>query len=60
MTTFLAAALICLLFPLLFLLWLTETKQEKARRWRKSGHTYAAIAERLQVSQTTARRLCIN
>lgn len=60
MTTFIASLAVLLLLPLVFLCWLTESKQQKARRWRKNGQTYRLIAERLHVSQTTARRLCIN
>jgi IS30 family transposase len=49
--------LVLLLLPALFLLWLTESRQQRARRWRRDGLTYRAIAERLGCSQTTARRL---
>ena len=56
MTT-ICAILALLLFPLILLLWLTESRQQRARRWRRDGLTYRAIAERLGCSQTTARRL---
>jgi IS30 family transposase len=56
MTT-IATILALLLFPLILLLWLTESRQQRARRWRRDGLTYRAIAERLGCSQTTARRL---
>ena len=56
-TTILCTALVLLLLPLLFLLWLTESRQQRARRWRRDGLTYRVIAERLRCSQTTARRL---
>jgi len=56
MTT-ICTILALLLFPALFLLWLTESRQQRARRWRRDGLTYRAIAERLGCSQTTARRL---
>jgi hypothetical protein len=56
MTT-ICTILALLLFPVLFLLWLTESRQQRARRWRRDGLTYRAIAERLGCSQTTARRL---
>jgi IS30 family transposase len=49
--------LVLLLLPALFLLWLTESRQQRARRWRRDGLTYRVIAERLGCSQTTARRL---
>jgi hypothetical protein len=39
------------------LLWLTESKQQRAKRLRKSGHTYKAIAAIIGVkSPTTARK----
>jgi len=53
-----AAAL--LMLPVLILLWITETKQQRAKRWRKQGRTYKVIAERLKVSPTTARKYCLN
>jgi DNA-binding CsgD family transcriptional regulator len=56
MTT-IATILALLLFPLILLLWLTESRQQRARRWRRDGLTYRTIAERLGCSQTTARRL---
>jgi len=55
MTT-ICTILVLLLFPLI-LLWATESRQQRARRWRRDGMTYRAIAERLGCSQTTARRL---
>jgi inner membrane protein involved in colicin E2 resistance len=57
MTTILCTFLVLLLLPALFLLWLTESRQQRARRWRRDGLTYRVIAERLGCSQTTARRL---
>jgi hypothetical protein len=56
-TTILCTVLVLLLLPLLFLLWATESRQQRARRWRRDGLTYRVIAERLGCSQTTARRL---
>jgi DNA-binding CsgD family transcriptional regulator len=57
--SFFVGALVVLLFPVIVLLWLTESKQQRAKRWRKSGQTYASIASRLNVSPTTARRYCL-
>jgi hypothetical protein len=56
-TTILCTVLVLLLLPLLFLLWATESREQRARRWRRDGLTYRVIAERLGCSQTTARRL---
>ncbi|WP_438983870.1 hypothetical protein [Vulcanococcus sp.] len=58
--TCLAATLLALLtIPLLLLLWATESPQQRARRWRRSGQSYRAIAHRLSISHTTARRWCV-
>ena len=58
--SFFVGELVVLLFPLILLLWITETKQQKARRWRSAGHTYRTIADRLHVSTTTARRYAMS
>ena len=49
------AALI--LLPIVVLLWATESRTAKARRWRQAGLTQQAIANRLGCSRTTVRRL---
>lgn len=49
-----AAAL--LLLPVVVLLWATESRQQRARRWRRAGMTQQAIADRCGVSRTTVRR----
>lgn len=59
MTCLLTWGAVVLLFPIIFLIWLTESKQQKARRWRSAGLTYKTIASRLNVSPTTARRYCL-
>jgi hypothetical protein len=56
-TTIFCTVLVLLMFPVLVLLWATESRQQRARRWRRDGLTYRVIAERLGCSQTTARRL---
>ncbi len=52
-----AWAVALLLLPLLVLLWATESRQQRARRWRRDGWTQQAIADRLGCSRTTVRRL---
>jgi DNA invertase Pin-like site-specific DNA recombinase len=52
-----AWAVALLLLPLLVLLWATESRQQRARRWRAAGLTQQAIADRLGCSRTTVRRL---
>jgi DNA invertase Pin-like site-specific DNA recombinase len=49
-----AAAL--LLLPVLILLQVTSTRQERARRLRSYGWTQQRIADRYGVSRTTVRR----
>ncbi len=58
-STILAACLAALFLPLLILLWATESKQQRAKRQRKAGHSYRVIAQRLKVSPSTARRYCL-
>ena len=58
-TVILATLLAVLTIPLVVLLWVTESPQQRARRWRRTGSTYRSIGERLGVSQTTARRWCV-
>ncbi len=50
------ALLVPLLVCLGVLLWLTEDRKARARRWRAAGMTQNAIAHRLNVSRTTVRR----
>jgi IS30 family transposase len=57
MTTIFCTVLVLLLLPALFLLWLTESRQQRARRWRRDGWTQQRIADRLGCSRTTVRRL---
>mgnify|MGYP005821136667 CR=1 FL=1 len=52
-----AALLLALLtIPILVLLRLTETKNQKARRLKHRGLTWKQVAQRLSVSPSTARR----
>ena len=56
--TCLAATLLALLtIPLLILYLATESRPQRARRWRRAGLTQQAIADRLGVSRTTVRRM---
>jgi IS30 family transposase len=52
-----ATILALLLFPLILLFWLTESRQQRARRWRRDGWTQQRIADRLGCSRSTVRRL---
>ena len=51
-----AWALALLLLPVLILLWATETRPQRIRRWRKEGMTQKAIAERLGCSVYQVRK----
>jgi len=52
-----AWALALLLLPVILLIWATEDRQQRARRWRRQGLTQQAIANRLGCSRTTVRRM---
>jgi predicted transcriptional regulator len=55
-TCLLAWAAVLLLLPIVFLFWLTESRQQKARRWRRDGMTQQRIADHLGCSRSTVRR----
>lgn len=52
-----ATLLALLLLPIIVLLWATESRQQRARRWRSYGWTQQRIADRLGCSRSTVRRL---
>ena len=54
-----AWAVALLLLPILVLLWATESREQRARRWRRDGLTQQAIADRLGCSRSTVRRLLL-
>jgi DNA invertase Pin-like site-specific DNA recombinase len=56
-TCFAAWAMALLLLPIIVLIWATEDRQQRARRWRRQGWTQQRIADRLGCSRTTVRRL---
>ena len=55
--TILAILLAALLLPILILFWLTESREQRARRWRRDGWTQQRIADRLGCSRSTVRRM---
>jgi hypothetical protein len=59
MSTTLAILLALLLLPVLILLWATESREQRARRWRRDGMTQQAIADRLGCSRSTVRRMLL-
>jgi hypothetical protein len=58
-TSLLALIVAALLLPLIVISWSLETKQDRARRWRRQGMTQQAIADRLGCSRSTVRRLLV-
>jgi AraC-like DNA-binding protein len=56
-TTLAALLLALILLPLLVICWASESRQQRARRWRRAGWTQQRIADRLGCSRTTVRRL---
>ena len=58
-TTAAALLLAALLLPLLILLWLTESRGQRIRRWRAAGLPWRVIADRLGCSRSTAARWAV-
>ena len=54
-----AWAAVFVFLPIVILLWATESRQQRARRWRQAGLTQQAIADRLSCSRSTVRRLLV-
>ena len=50
-----AWAAVLLLFPLIVLLWATESREQRIRRWHRRGMSQRAIAARLGVSRYRVR-----
>ena len=45
-----------LLLPILFILWLTESRSTRINRLRKNGATWKAIGNRYGVTDKTAKK----
>jgi DNA invertase Pin-like site-specific DNA recombinase len=54
-----AWAAVFVFLPIVILLWATESRQQRARRWRQAGITQQGIADRLGCSRSTVRRLLV-
>lgn len=52
-----AWTLALLLLPVLFLAWITESRTDRARRWRAAGWSQARIADHLGCSRYQVRKL---
>jgi len=55
-STILALLAVALLLPLIILLWVTETRTQRAKRLRSYGWSQQRIADHLGVSRSTVRR----
>ena len=53
-TLFWIAALV--LLPIIFILWLTESRSQRINRMRANGWTVTAIAKRYGCSRSSVRR----
>jgi DNA invertase Pin-like site-specific DNA recombinase len=60
MTTTLAWVAVILLFPLILLLWVTESQQQRIRRLHTAGLSQTKIASRLNLSRYTVRKALIS
>ena len=56
-TCFAAWVAVFVFLPIVVLLWATESRQQRARRWRQAGLTQQGIADRLSCSRSTVRRM---
>ncbi len=56
MTTTLAWVAVILLFPLILLLWATESQQQRILRLHTAGLSQTKIASRLNLSRYTVRK----
>jgi IS30 family transposase len=48
---------VLLTLPIILLAHVTESRQQRARRWRRQGWTQQRIADRLGCSRSSVRRL---
>jgi ABC-type spermidine/putrescine transport system permease subunit II len=55
-TCLLATVLAVLSIPFVLLLWASESRPQRIRRWRAAGWTWQRIATHYGCSQSTARR----
>jgi HAMP domain-containing protein len=59
MTTTLAWVAVILLFPLIFLLWASESQQQRIRRLHTAGLSQTKIASRLCISRYAVRKIIL-
>ena len=56
LSTLAAVLLAAVLLPVLILLWASESRTQRIRRWRAAGASQQLIADRLGCSRATVRR----
>jgi IS30 family transposase len=56
MSTILCVLLWALLIPIGIALWLTESRQQRIRRWQQAGASQAAIARKLNITRYQVRK----
>lgn len=57
MTTTFAFLLVFFAFPILLLIWATESRSQRAKRLRSYGWSQQKIAYHLRVSRSTVQRI---
>lgn len=55
-TCLLAWAAALLLLPIIILLWATESREQRIRRWHRQGQSQRTIADRLGVTRYQVRK----
>lgn len=58
-TCILAWAAVILLFPVIFLLWLSESQKQTIRRWHHAGLSQRKIAQRLGITRYEVRKALV-
>jgi DNA-binding CsgD family transcriptional regulator len=60
MSTILCVLLWALLIPIGIVLWLSESRQQRIKRWHQVGASQAAIARKLNLSRYQVRKALLN
>ena len=55
-TTILCALLWAFIIPLALVLWLSESREQRIRRWHREGMSQRAIAERIGTTRWQVRK----
>lgn len=55
-TTITCALLWALIIPVALILWLSESREQRIRRWHREGKSQRAIAERLGTTRWQVRK----